>query len=234
MSSGTPSAQWDDLRIRDHLSAERLSSYLRATRGDLSDALRLYEWNMLAAAAVIATTGMVEVIVRNALDARMVEWSTALGQTSWFDVAPLDWRGRDDITKARWRATGRGRDPELHGKVLAELSFGFWRYLVSQRYYASLWVPALHRAFPGGSQDIRVRRAHVESHLANLTFVRNRAAHHEPIHRRKLLNDLGKAVELATWIDPDAGAWIVANSTLRQVFAQRPDATAAVVAVSVP
>ena len=234
MSSGVASPEWDDRRIRDLLTAVRLNSYLQASGGNLRDALRLYEWNMLAAAAVMVTTGMIEVIVRNALDARMVEWSMSLGKPSWFDVAPLDWRGRDDIAKARWRATNRGRAPEQHGKVIAELSFGFWRYLLSQRYHASMWVPSLHRAFPGGSQDIRVRRRRVESHLANLTLVRNRAAHHEPIHRRNLLADLRAAVELATWIDPDAGAWVVANSTLSKVFGQHPVATVAAASVSQP
>lgn len=204
------------------LTTERLSSYLRSTNRDLAQAMRLYEWNIAASTAVLATTGMVEILVRNALDAQLVAWAQARGEQSWLDTAPLDQRGVDDVAKARDRATNRGRDPELHGKVIAELSFGFWRYLVSQRYHASLWVPVLHRAFPSGGSDIRKRRREVEPRLVRLTLVRNRAAHHEPIHRRDLLADLRTALEVVDWVHPVAGAWVAAQSTLEQVVASRP------------
>ena len=39
---------------------------------DLERALALYEWNLTASSAVMQTTAMVEVIVRNSLDARLV------------------------------------------------------------------------------------------------------------------------------------------------------------------
>ena len=32
--------------------------------------------------------------------------------------------------------------------MIAELSLGFWRYLVESRYFTALWVPATHAAFP--------------------------------------------------------------------------------------
>jgi hypothetical protein len=39
----------------------------------------------------------------------------------------VDAKGLSDIAQARERATRHGRDPQAHGKVIAELSFGFWR-----------------------------------------------------------------------------------------------------------
>ena len=117
----------------------------------------------------------------------------------------------------------RGRRVEEHGRVVAELSFGFWRYLMSQRYHASLWVPSLHKAFPGATSDLRSRRREVERRLVNLMLVRNRAAHHEPIHRRDLLADLKDDVELVGWVHPEAaGAWVGSISSLRQVANARP------------
>ncbi|MET8523270.1 hypothetical protein [Nocardioides sp. NPDC004968] len=221
--SGANAAEWTDATLRHLLTADRLGSYLRACDEDLSRALRLYEWNMSAGSAVIATTGTVEVIVRNALDRQLVSWAERKGRGDWLGTVPLDQRGRDDVAKARSRATMRGRRVEQHGRVVAELSFGFWRYLMSQRYHASLWVPSLHKAFPGATEDLRTRRREVESRLVNLMLVRNRAAHHEPIHRRDLLADLEDAVELVGWVHPEAGAWVGAISSLRQVANARPD-----------
>lgn len=72
---------------------------------------------------------------------------------------PLDQRGRRDVVEARGRAV-RLQPSEVHGKVVAELSLGFWRYLAASRYLTSLWVPALHNASRmgfgmRGSEDVR-------------------------------------------------------------------------------
>ena len=185
-TAGSTSHAWWPETIRDLLTADRLRSYLRSCDQDLDRALALYEWNLTASAAVIQTAAIVEVVVRNALDAQLLAWASRRSRESWLDVIPLDARGQADIEQARDRATNHGRTTLTHGKVVAELSFGCWRYLTAQRYHASLWVPALHDAFPGGDEDLRRRRREVEHHLANLMLVRNRAAHHEPIHRRDL------------------------------------------------
>lgn len=203
------------------LTAERLRSYTRRCPDEAS-ALRLYEWNMRAAAAVLETTGIVEVIGRNAMDRELRAWADLRGTTTWFDIAPLDQQGQADIRKARARATRNGRRPEVHGRVIAELTFGFWRYLAESRYLTALWTPALHRAFPAGPSDILTRQREVRTRLQQLHFVRNRAAHHEPIHQRDLRRDLDYAVELLSWIDPSAAAWAVEVTSLRAVLAARP------------
>lgn len=213
---------WSDEVLRDLLTAERLRSYLAASGGDLSPAMRLYEWNAQASGSVLVTAGMVEVVVRNAMDRQLSTWAAERGHGTWFDAAPLDDRGRRDIAKARERATNFGRSTQAHGKVVAELTLGFWRYLTSQRYLTSLWIPALASAFPGGPRDIAMRRREVDRRLASLLLVRNRAAHHEPIHRRNLTNDWKVAVELAAWVHTDAGAWVSSRSTLNVVMGQRP------------
>ena len=209
-------------RLAELISPERISSYQSASSGDLDAAFRLYEWNMRASAAVMVTTGMVEVLVRNALDRGLQNWARARGDRSWLDVVPLDKRGAADIERARARATREGRDAEVHGKVVAELTFGFWRYLVASRYLTSLWIPALSYAFPGGHKDIGHRRREVEVDLKRLTLVRNRAAHHEPIFRRNLQVDRDAAIRVAVWIDPVAGDWIGEISELSAIYSDRP------------
>lgn len=218
-------AGWDEDAIGRAITPIRLQSYRTAARGDLHTALRLYDWNAVASAAVLVTVAMVEVITRNALDAQLTVWAARRGERSWFDAVPLDGRALADLEHACRKAEQAGCARDFHGKVVAELGFGFWRILVGGRYVTTLWVPALTKAFPNGYRDIRERRLRVERNLAALVAVRNRAAHHEPIHRRDLLADLRAAVEIATWIDVDAGAWVAARSPLENVVARRPRAS---------
>jgi hypothetical protein len=207
-----------DLVLLQLITADRLRSYRRATNGDDSNALALYNWNNDMCGAVLSTTLMIEVIVRNAFDLQL---TTRIGQ-NWFDLITLDAQGDQTLTKARNRATDNGRKQEQHGKVIAKLSLGFWRYLAAKRYLTSLWIPALANAFPNGSPDLKTRRAEVEGRLSAVLFIRNRAAHGEPLHQRDLLGDLAAATELGDWIHPLGGRWIYSNSRIQQGMQNKP------------
>ena len=205
------------------VTAERLGSYLRASCGDISHAFALYEWNMRAAASIMELTSMVEVLARNALDQELRSWAHRRHPGgSWFDAAPLDHQGAADIRKARDRASRGGRRSEIHGRVIAELSLGFWRYLVGSRYLTSLWVPVTHRAFPAAEPDLLSRQRNVAFGMQQLNFVRNRAAHHEPIHARDLGRDLRFAVDLAAGISPTAGRWVETTTSLPAIISSKP------------
>lgn len=212
----------DRARLIPLLTAERLGSYL-AVAGNVDDAIKLYEWNMAASASVMELTGVVEVVLRNALDRELQRWvATKHPGDSWFDRAPLDAQGHADLEKARSRATRKGKRPELHGRVVAELTLGFWRYLIESRYLTSIWMPATHKAFPNGPHDPRQRQREVRQRLQQLHFVRNRAAHHEPIHARNLMKDFDMALELLDWVTPNAASWASEISSLPEVISRRP------------
>lgn len=65
------------------------------------------------------------------------------------------------------------------GKVIAELMFGFWRYLSTTAHHHPLWIPYLHNAFTPGTH-----RKAVDGPVDHLHRLRNRIAHHEPLLRR--------------------------------------------------
>ena len=79
----------------------------------------------------------------------------------------------------------------LPGKVVAELTFGFWTYLISDRLEKQVWVPYLHGAYPAGTNRHDIRDA-----LEELRSFRNRVAHHENIltgsesRRRRLIDQV--------------------------------------------
>ena len=77
------------------------------------------------------------------------------------------------------------RRPLTPGRVISELSFGFWTALCSRPYSQSLWIPYLHRAFPTRDWDTGLLFARLEA----IRKLRNRVAHHEPILNRNLDQD---------------------------------------------
>jgi hypothetical protein len=215
--------------LANYLTQDRLRSYLATAHNRLPAALALYDWNSAVSAALYEDLGRVEVILRNTLDASL---QAHLGRTSplsaWYD-RPGYFPGRhgqralDDITAARRRAS-RGGAPAPHGSIIAELTFGFWRYLCTPTYLTSMWVPALSSAFPYHARagSPRLVRADVEDRVQRAHFVRNRVAHHEPIHHRDLARDYESMSELLGWINHDIATWFAQNSRTRSLMMQRP------------
>jgi hypothetical protein len=117
--------------------------------------------------------------------------------------AKLDNREKQALDKA---AFPNGVPSELpHGKrvkerqkrisvstdeIVVQLTIFFWKRLFSSDYEATLWKPALRGLFPNKA----IGRAIVSTNLESLYEVRNRIAHHEPIHGGRLREVL-KAID---------------------------------------
>jgi hypothetical protein len=209
--------------LRTRLTAERLTSYDALAGGCPVRALTLYEWNTAVGAAFFASLQGFEVVLRNALHRELIAWHAARNLTGqWYDDPRriLETRRHQDIDEAR-RRTRRMHRPITPGRVISELSFGFWRYLLSARYEQSLWTPALRHAFPLLRPQ---RRREIADRVARLHVVRNRLAHHEPVHHRDLAPDYADLLFVTASICPQASAWIDQTSTVLSVIAQRPAA----------
>ncbi|PZS07012.1 MAG: hypothetical protein DLM55_11720 [Acidimicrobiales bacterium] len=103
---------------------------------------------------------------------QLTTWSIRnYGEARWY-LNPgkiLTLRHCMDIAVARQRATtGKSAKPETPGRVVAELSFGFWRYLVATQYDRTLWHGGL---YTGPSPAIG-KRSQVHSPLVRLHELR--------------------------------------------------------------
>jgi len=208
------------LLVQRHLSTPRLATYVRASGGDLEAGVELYEWNASLAGVLWEVLGHVEVVLRNALHQALSARHQRLGRMGeWYDdpAGELEQHARDDVAKAI-RRLHRAGAPVLPGKVVAELSFGFWRFLLARRYTASLW-PALRPAFPNlSSADRRV----LEEPVARLHQLRNRVAHHEPMIAEPLPARYVDMLLVVGAVDPGLRAWVAANNRLLEVLGRRP------------
>ncbi|WP_328698501.1 hypothetical protein [Streptomyces sp. NBC_00342] len=118
-------------------------------------------------------------MLRNALDAQLIAGQQRRDRTTdWYTdrKVPLGDKARADIAQAQQRAGRRGA-AILRGKVIAELSFGFWRFLLARQYKTKLW-PDLAGAFRHAPDRALPM---VEDPVARLHKFRNRIAHHEGI-----------------------------------------------------
>ena len=175
--------------MAQRLSLERLSPYLASSGGDLARAIRLYEWNAAVSGALFEVLADVEVILRNAIHTTMTEWSISKGHgPNWYDNSHglLDASEVRDVAKARARVERMGKE-STPDNLVSELNFGFWRYLLTGRYQATIW-PIL---FNGPLSRVEVGyEEKLLARVGRMHDLRNRIAHHEPIHTRRIDRDL--------------------------------------------
>jgi hypothetical protein len=206
------------LVLRRYLSPERLAPYVPAA-GGLDAAEELYGWNLAASGALYEVLGAFEVMLRNALHAQLTAWQGQLAG-AWYDDPRrvLSEKSREDVQAARDRVRRLDR-PETPGRVVAELGFGFWRFLLAGQYEKTLWTPHLRHGFP----HLRPQsRRDVHDRVARLNRLRNRVAHHEPIHGRDLAGDHADLLAVAAWMHPTVAEWIADLSRVPAVLASRP------------
>jgi hypothetical protein len=110
-------------------------------------------------------------------------------------------------------ALRRERKPLDAGRVVAELSFGFWTSLFGPR-YSGLWNNHLVKAFPRRP----LQRSEVQVRLNSIRKLRNRVAHHEPILSRPLQKDVNQIFDTLSWIDPVTARWVRSNSSFGERF----------------
>jgi hypothetical protein len=158
-----------DARLEAAFSKERLAPYLRAAKGDLNVAIEIYRFNLTVSETLWGVLHVHEVALRNRMHDTL---ASHFGRADWYAKAPLD--------QWHWNAVGEalnslGGRPVPVGKVVAELSLGFWTGLSAGSYQSSLWVPCLHRAFSNSNGN----RKQIHAALSDVKALRNRVAHHE-------------------------------------------------------
>lgn len=188
-----------------------MAPYLAACEGDPERAIELYDWNVKVSSAFFESIHYLEVGLRNVMDEAL---SAAFGSTWLSPASPvLTDRSRKSIAIALKHAGGTTAP---HGKIVAELPFGFWWSLLADEYNRPLWQPALRHAF-----EAPVRRRKLHAELDDVRRLRNRIAHHEPIHGRDLEADLARVVDLAGRVGAALGPHIAVTSRVPQVLANK-------------
>lgn len=199
------------LAITKALSDARFDTYRTVAGGSDAKALELYLWNIGAAGAVAATTGMVEVQLRNSIDALLQGWNEnePVNEPGRSEPYPRGWlkdpapRLRQIISPANRPPMWKKAEPALlgedgnptkpnptHDDLVAALPFGSWLFLLprpevtsSQNPRMRVWNEALSSAFAPkqGSSFQHASHAVIYKWASTVRFARNRASHLEPL-----------------------------------------------------
>ena len=157
----TPDPQLPPQDLERLFSAERLSTYIDHCGGYFAAAVELYRWNSAITAAFWEPIGHLEVALRNTLDDRLAARHRRLERPgSWLDdpAQELSGRARLDIAVARDRVRQKGKRAS-DGQTISELSFGFWRFLITKK-LTGLW-PDLASGFPHTHRTVSLERSRV-------------------------------------------------------------------------
>lgn len=199
------------------LSAARFEPFLTGADDDHIRAVALYDWHAEITAACFEMVHHFEVLVRNAIDGVLGEGQPQepIKDTWLMDFGVLQPDGVKQVILAVERLEqGKGI---TRGRVVAGVSFGFWAGLFSKR-YEELWRHRLRHAFPHGS----VTRKDLTQRMRLLQRFRNRVAHHDCLLGQNIGERADDMLLIASWIDPDAAAWLRERSRVHALLTVKP------------
>jgi hypothetical protein len=161
----------------------RMNRYLLACGGNTRKAMTLYRKNLQLTQELFTIIGCFEVALRNSIDATTSlslgsDWLKNAAATGGVFDTPRCRLTRDNINDATKKL-----HTYSHYKLVAELGFGFWRFMFAQNQFNATGRILL-RVFPSkptSTVAMQYNNIYIFNKLARLNDVRNRMAHHEPI-----------------------------------------------------
>lgn len=166
------------------MSPARMSRYLHAMGGNSKKAMTLYRKNLKLSQELFTVISCMEISLRNAIDQVYLtrhgnNWLTASVAAGGMFTLPQHRRTKQLVDDAI-----RGLGARCtHHKLVAELGFGFWRYLFAQPQFSAAGHCLLHAfpAKPTSTPTIQYNNTYIFNQLGLINDLRNRIAHHEPI-----------------------------------------------------
>lgn len=158
--------------------------YCTACGGDTRKAMTLYRRNLTLSQEFFTVISVFEVSIRNCIDNELIaslggDWLRNGVQLGGVFDHPNCRFSRDAIQEGIRKLNLH----YSHNKLVAELGFGFWRFMFADHQFKSTGSTLL-RIFPSrpkSSPSLQYNQKYVFNQLAVINNLRNRIAHHEPI-----------------------------------------------------
>ena len=176
------------------ISNERLQPYLTHHKNNEEKAIRHYKSNILISEAFYPLLSILEIGLRNSIDFQL---KIRFNDKNWFENSEFI------------RIVSRFEKKEItSGRIISELSFGFWTSLFDTKFEMTLWK-TLRLAFPNCPKEIRKRRT-MSSKFNSVRKLRNRIFHHEAITwNLDVIQEYEKEIlEAIDWLNRDLVNWL--------------------------
>ncbi|MDR1130299.1 MAG: Abi family protein [Prevotellaceae bacterium] len=166
------------------MSPSRMNRYLAACGNNSKKAMTLYRKNLHLSQELFTLISCFEVAFRNSIDRQYTsqygnDWLRDNASAGGIFDNSTCRRAKEIINKAHIKLANN----YSHTKLLAEMDFGFWRYLFAQpQFYAG--GQTLLRIFPSkptSTSTVQYNHTFVFHQLEQINTLRNRIAHHEPV-----------------------------------------------------
>ncbi|MBS4059320.1 MAG: Abi family protein [Bacteroidetes bacterium] len=191
------------------ISRERLEPYLNYHKNDLSKAIAHYKSNILISESFYPLLAVLEIGLRNSIDYQLTK---RFNDKEWYDnrdFVKIATRFQiDRISQARTNIYSEKKEI-TPGRIISELSFGFWTSLFDTKFEMTLWKN-LRLAFPNCPKNIRKRKT-MSAKFNGIRKLRNRIFHHEAITWNLKVLDSYKdeIIQGIEWLNEDLLEWIV-------------------------
>lgn len=190
------------------ISKERLQPYLIHHSNDQVKAIQHYKSNILVSEAFYPLLSILEIGLRNSIDLQL---SKKFNDKNWFEnrefikIASRFQINR--ISDARTNILSEKKEI-TSGRIISELSFGFWTSLFDTKFEMTLWK-TLRLAFPNCPKEIRKRRT-MSSKFNLVRKLRNRIFHHEAItwNLDVIQEYEHEILEALDWLNKDLVNWL--------------------------
>jgi len=169
------------------LSPHRIAKYFSACDNDPDKTLILYRANLKLSYELFSVASMFEVVLRNKIDEHYkVKFLARSGSAQWLDTQTEPggcFYGNLQVEKS-FRSISEAKNKlkarriYTHDKLVAELNFGFWRYLFASKEFRAAGS-SLHQIFVNRPRN--TNHTDIFNQLGLINHIRNRIAHHEPI-----------------------------------------------------
>lgn len=166
------------------MSEPRMNRYLQACNGNSRKAMTLYRLNLKLSQQMFTVISCFEIALRNAIDRHYsntlgADWlRNAVVPNGMFSVPAC--RRTKIIVKKGLKAVNHNY---THHKVIAEMDFGFWRYLFAKPQFntAGKSLLQIFPAKPKSTSQNQYNQSFIFNELEKINNIRNRIAHHEAI-----------------------------------------------------
>lgn len=189
------------------ISKERLEPYLTHHQADFDKAMLHYKCNILISESFYPLLAVLEIGLRNSVDYKLTK---RFNDRQWYEnmefIRIATRFQLDRISDAKSNISSEKKDI-TPGRIISNLTFGFWTSLFDVRFEMSLWK-SLRLAFPNCPKHIRQRKT-LSSKFNSIRKLRNRIFHHEAISWNLSVLDRYKIelLEGIDWLDKDLMDW---------------------------
>lgn len=232
-------------RVFDALHRTRLAPYLKAANNREQDALRIYIWHLRLTSSIQELLGVVEVVLRNAIDRELCAWNIQEGKgASWLLAQPASplakltngkrpeaVRNAEKTLENRDASHPRHQAAITHDDVLSAVMFGMWKDLMPNHGVGSsennrenrnrkrMWDEAIINAFPHANDP---NGEETYWRILRLHQLRNRASHMDSLLGIDILDRVLDVNNLMKSIDPHVAEWVTSINRVSAVWRERP------------